>query len=70
MQKQPKRYIDKATIFIPLTFIAGVYGMNFSFMFGLEQYRGYFAPVHVDRDFPPGSLRNSSRGRIGDDGAG
>jgi len=36
MQKQPKRYIDKATIFIPLTFIAGVYGMNFSFMFGLE----------------------------------
>ncbi|KUG19652.1 magnesium and cobalt transport protein cora [hydrocarbon metagenome] len=30
-----------ATIFIPLTFIAGVYGMNFAFMPELEQPLGY-----------------------------
>jgi magnesium transporter len=32
-----------ATIFIPLTFIAGVYGMNFKFMPELEWWWGYFA---------------------------
>ncbi|HUT04233.1 MAG TPA: magnesium/cobalt transporter CorA [bacterium] len=32
-----------ATIFIPLTFIAGVYGMNFKFMPELEWGFGYFA---------------------------
>jgi magnesium transporter len=32
-----------ATIFIPLTFIAGVYGMNFRFMPELEWRWGYFA---------------------------
>jgi len=31
-----------ATIFIPLTFIAGVYGMNFKFMPELEWKYGYF----------------------------
>ncbi len=32
-----------ATIFIPLTFIAGVYGMNFEFMPELKWKMGYFA---------------------------
>ncbi|MGD8534214.1 MAG: magnesium/cobalt transporter CorA [Candidatus Aminicenantes bacterium] len=32
-----------ATIFIPLTFIAGIYGMNFKFMPELEWNWGYFA---------------------------
>lgn len=32
-----------ATIFIPLTFIAGIYGMNFRFMPELEWQYGYFA---------------------------
>jgi len=32
-----------ATIFIPLTFIAGVYGMNFKFMPETEWRWGYFA---------------------------
>jgi len=32
-----------ATIFIPLTFIAGIYGMNFRFMPELEWRWGYFA---------------------------
>jgi magnesium transporter len=32
-----------ATIFIPLTFIAGVYGMNFKYMPELEWYWGYFS---------------------------
>ena len=31
-----------ATIFIPLTFIAGVYGMNFEFMPELKWQWGYF----------------------------
>ena len=31
-----------ATIFIPLTFLAGVYGMNFKFMPELEWRWGYF----------------------------
>ena len=34
-----------ATIFIPLTFIAGVYGMNFRFMPAIEWYWGYFATL-------------------------
>jgi magnesium transporter len=32
-----------ATIFIPLTFIAGIYGMNFDFMPELNWRWGYFA---------------------------
>jgi magnesium transporter len=32
-----------ATIFIPLTFVAGVYGMNFKYMPELEWRWGYFA---------------------------
>jgi len=36
-----------ATIFIPLTFIAGIYGMNFKFMPELEWYWGYFAALFV-----------------------
>jgi magnesium transporter len=32
-----------ATIFIPLTFIAGIYGMNFKYMPELEWHWGYFA---------------------------
>jgi magnesium transporter len=31
-----------ATIFIPLTFIAGIYGMNFEFMPELKWRLGYF----------------------------
>jgi len=36
-----------ATIFIPLTFIAGIYGMNFSNMPELEWSWGYFAVLFV-----------------------
>ncbi len=36
-----------ATIFIPLTFIAGVYGMNFRFMPELEWRWGYFGVLGV-----------------------
>jgi magnesium transporter len=36
-----------ATIFIPLTFIAGVYGMNFKFMPELEWRFGYFLIVGI-----------------------
>jgi magnesium transporter len=32
-----------ATVFMPLSFIAGVYGMNFRFMPGLEWHWGFFA---------------------------
>ncbi|MBD3290171.1 magnesium/cobalt transporter CorA [candidate division KSB1 bacterium] len=32
-----------ATIFIPLTFIAGIYGMNFQYMPELKSHYGYFA---------------------------
>ena len=31
-----------ATIFIPLTFIAGIYGMNFEYMPELKSHWGYF----------------------------
>jgi magnesium transporter len=36
-----------ATIFIPLTFIAGIYGMNFEFMPELKWPSGYFAVLGV-----------------------
>jgi len=36
-----------ATIFIPLTFIAGVYGMNFHYMPELEWHWGYYAVLLV-----------------------
>jgi magnesium transporter len=36
-----------STIFIPLTFIAGVYGMNFRFMPGLQWRLGYFVVMAV-----------------------
>ena len=36
-----------ATIFIPLTFVAGVYGMNFKFMPELEWRWGYFVVLGV-----------------------
>ncbi len=36
-----------ATIFIPLTFIAGVYGMNFEYMPELKSPYGYFATIAV-----------------------
>jgi magnesium transporter len=32
-----------ATIFMPLTFLAGVYGMNFKYMPEVEWHYGYFA---------------------------
>jgi magnesium transporter len=36
-----------ATIFIPLTFVAGIYGMNFEFMPELKWHWGYFAALAV-----------------------
>ncbi len=36
-----------ATIFIPLTFLAGLYGMNFKYMPELEWHRGYFAVLFL-----------------------
>jgi magnesium transporter len=36
-----------STIFIPLTFLAGVYGMNFRYMPELEWHWGYFAVLGV-----------------------
>ena len=36
-----------ATIFIPLTFIAGIYGMNFDFMPELNWHWGYFGILGV-----------------------
>jgi magnesium transporter len=36
-----------ATIFIPLTFIAGVYGMNFKYMPELEWHYGYFLAIGI-----------------------
>jgi len=36
-----------ATIFIPLTFVAGIYGMNFKYMPELEWHWGYFAALFV-----------------------
>jgi len=34
-----------ATIFMPLTFLAGLYGMNFKYMPELDWHYGYFAVV-------------------------
>ncbi len=36
-----------ATIFIPLTFIAGIYGMNFTYMPELQEKNGYFILLGV-----------------------
>ena len=36
-----------SSVFIPITFIAGVYGMNFEFMPELHQPYGYFATLLV-----------------------
>jgi magnesium transporter len=36
-----------ATIFIPLTFLAGIYGMNFKYMPELEWHWGYFAALSI-----------------------
>ena len=36
-----------ATIFIPLTFIAGIYGMNFVYIPELELYWGYFGVLFI-----------------------
>jgi magnesium transporter len=36
-----------AAIFIPLTFVAGIYGMNFSFMPELGWHWGYFVVLMV-----------------------
>jgi len=36
-----------ATIFIPLTFLAGVYGMNFRYMPELEWHQGYFGVLFL-----------------------
>jgi magnesium transporter len=35
------------TIFIPLTFIAGIYGMNFNYMPELEWKYGYFIVLFI-----------------------
>jgi magnesium transporter len=36
-----------SSIFIPITFIAGLYGMNFKYMPELEQPYGYFAALFL-----------------------
>jgi magnesium transporter len=36
-----------ATIFIPLTFIAGIYGMNFKYMPELEWHWAYFGVLTI-----------------------
>ena len=36
-----------ATIFIPLTFISGIYGMNFEYMPELKWHWGYFAVLSL-----------------------
>ncbi len=36
-----------ATIFMPLTFLAGLYGMNFKYMPELEWHWGYFAVLAI-----------------------
>lgn len=36
-----------ATIFIPLTFLAGIYGMNFKYMPELEWHWGYFGALSI-----------------------
>ena len=39
------RSITEATIFIPLTFIAGLYGINFEYMPELQWKYGYFVAL-------------------------
>ncbi len=46
-----------ATIFIPLTFIAGIYGMNFAFMPELQWKWGYFVTLAVMLGIFIGMLR-------------
>ncbi len=46
-----------ATIFIPLTFIAGIYGMNFAFMPELQWKWGYFVTLAVMLGVFVGMLR-------------
>ena len=46
-----------ATIFIPLTFIAGIYGMNFAFMPELQWKWGYFVTLGVMLGVFVGMLR-------------
>jgi magnesium transporter len=36
-----------ASIFIPLTFIAGIYGMNFQYMPELQWHWGYFVAIGI-----------------------
>ncbi|HOW31928.1 MAG TPA: CorA family divalent cation transporter, partial [Bacteroidales bacterium] len=36
-----------SSIFIPLTFLAGVYGMNFRYMPELEWHYGYFVLIGI-----------------------
>ena len=36
-----------ASVFIPLTFVAGIYGMNFEYMPELRQRNGYFIVLSV-----------------------
>jgi magnesium transporter len=48
-------------IFVPLTFLAGIYGMNFSYMPGLEWRYGYFAAVGVMLLITAFSLRYFAR---------
>ncbi|MDH4090874.1 MAG: magnesium/cobalt transporter CorA [Cyclobacteriaceae bacterium] len=43
MNETMKVLTTVATIFIPLTFIAGIYGMNFEYMPELKWHYGYFA---------------------------
>ncbi len=48
-------------VFVPLTFLAGIYGMNFSYMPGLEWRYGYFAAVGVMLLITAFSLRYFAR---------
>ena len=36
-----------ATIFIPLTFVVGIYGMNFKYMPELEWHWGYYTVLFI-----------------------
>jgi len=47
MNEVMKMLTVMATIFIPLTFIAGIYGMNFEFMPELRMKYGYFTALGV-----------------------
>ena len=45
MNETMKVLTTVATVFIPLTFIAGIYGMNFENMPELHQENGYFVTL-------------------------